>query len=92
MWNRNFILYHDNLLFMWYNGFIPWCPAWYGTFRRANDPFRDRHGRNQDLLDLWNLSKVPFLGYFVYILSGFLDTYDRYADYLFSAGEKENPG
>ena len=76
---------------MWYNGFIPGCPAWHGTFRRANDPLRDRHGGNQDLLDLWNLSKVPFSGYLVPILSGVLDTYDRYADHLFSDGEKENP-
>lgn len=51
--------------------------SWNGKINCADDTFRNRNSRNENRLDLWNISKIQIIEDFVYFLSGILDHYDH---------------
>ena len=60
-----------------------------GTFNRANDPLGDRNGWNKSGVDLSCISVSQGVRFFVHILSGIVDSYDRHAgDLLLFCEEK----
>ena len=59
------------------DGSVPGISSWNGKINCADDTFRNRNSRNENRLDLWNISKIQIIEDFVYFLSGILDHYDH---------------
>lgn len=65
------------LIFVRMDGSVPGISSWNGKINCADDTFRNRNSRNENRLDLWNISKIQIIEDFVYFLSGILDHYDH---------------
>ena len=61
------------------DGSVPGISSLNGKINCADDTFRNRNSRNENRLDLWNISKIQIIEDFVYFLSGILDPYDSHA-------------
>ena len=79
MCNGNFAVYNGNVFFLRSDGSVPGRTARHGIFRSADDPVRDRNGRNSNRMDLRHFPDTQITFSFIYFLSGVLDSDDHHA-------------
>ena len=77
LWYGDPSVYNSYLFSVRMDGSVPGISSWNGKINCADDTFRNRNSRNENRLDLWNISKIQIIEDFVYFLSGILDHYDH---------------
>ena len=90
MRNGDYGVYHGTVFLMRNHGSVSGSAAWNGAFRCAYDLICNRHGRNQNCMDLWNLSISQISVRTVYFLPCILDPYHTDASMLLLLCEKES--
>ena len=72
-------MYHNYVFSVRNHGFVSGSTAWNGIFNSADDPVCTRYGGNQNCVDFYDFSIAQSIGSAVYLISGILVYYDRYA-------------
>ena len=83
MRNGDYGVYHGTVFLMRNHGTVSGSAAWNGAFRCAYDLICNRHGRNQNCMDLRNFPESQISVCVVYFLSCILDPDHCHAGDLF---------
>ena len=82
LWYGDPSVYNSYLFSVRMDGSVPGISSWNGKINCADATFRNRNSRNENRLDLWNISKIQIVKDFVHFLSCILDHYDHPASDL----------